>query len=133
MRKQILEAGGSLDRQDDSVWVIVLWFVPRGKDYTEVQTVYGFFPADKFDDAKEFVDSLHEDFTFSQLRSLNTPSVAAHFTLRPHTCCHCGEVVFRVGDQWHQKPKHETSQYCWVDPVSGSQLHEVEAEDEEES
>lgn len=39
-------------------------------------------------------------------------------------CRHCQSAVHRVGNQWHSVANSVLPQYCWVDPMHGSQLHE---------
>lgn len=39
-------------------------------------------------------------------------------------CVHCKVEIVKVADTWHSTSALTLSQYCWVDPVYGSQLHE---------
>lgn len=39
-------------------------------------------------------------------------------------CRHGQSAVYLVGNQWHIVANLVLPQYCWVDPVHGSQLHE---------
>lgn len=39
-------------------------------------------------------------------------------------CKHCQAAVRQIGNQWHSVANSVLPQYCWVDPVHGSQLHE---------
>lgn len=39
-------------------------------------------------------------------------------------CKHCGREITKLNDQWHDWKGGVLRQYCWVDQVEGSQLHE---------
>lgn len=46
---RIEAAGGNLIRQPDSQWVISVWYIPSGYDYTNAKAVVGFFPNELYD------------------------------------------------------------------------------------
>ena len=58
VRSRIEAAGGSLIRQPDSQWVISVWYIPGGYDYTNAKAVVGFFPNELYD----VVSALEEEW-----------------------------------------------------------------------
>ena len=123
VRSRIEASGGSLIRQPDSQWVISVWYIPGGYDYTNAEAVVGFFPNELYD----VVSALEEEWDcmpeMASVMDLRDPKVDAAFQRKESTCRHCGAQVWKAGQQWHSD-QEDWPQYCWVDPEKGSQLHE---------
>ena len=84
VRSRIEAAGGSLIRQPDSKWVISVWYIPGGYDYTNAKAVVGFFPNELYD----VVSALEEEWDcmpeMASVMDLRDPKVDAAFQREEH-------------------------------------------------
>lgn len=72
------------------------------------------------------------DYPFCEIEF--TASNGERFILQPtpddrpvlieSVCTHCKAEIKKLGNGLWLNAKHDLAQYCWVDPVHGSKLHE---------
>lgn len=123
---EICELNGTLLRKSDSRYAVSLWYVPGGCDYANARVIVGFWPEDQKENAEAF-NKKYDDFgTMASLIDLKDPKAEGIFKLAK--CKHCSETVSYnfLTEQWMSDKVDHLKQYCWVDPVKGSQLHEVQ-------
>lgn len=79
----------------------------------------------------ELVNKTKEEFTkkFVEFKNATWSYTLTHIdeevTIGSKICKHCGTAVEFKDGQWKDNKSDNLNQYCWTDPVSGSQLHEV--------
>lgn len=122
---EILELKGTLVRKSDSRYAVNLWYIPGGCDYVNARAIVGFWSEEHKAIAETFQQKYQYPGEMALMKDLEDPESQGSY--RPMNCKHCFAVVNYnyVGQQWMSDKTGELEQYCWVDPVKGSQLHEV--------
>lgn len=121
---EIISAGGDITRKPDSRYLVTLWYIPGGYDYANAKVVVGFWPEHLREAAEQFTKKYDYPGEMASMVDLQDPK--AEHLFKPHPCKHCGKMVnYRSIDQWVSDGNDGTEQYCWIDPVKGSQRHEV--------
>jgi len=96
---------------EEAVAMVSYWAIPGGSDYTNAYVKEVFFT--EMAEAQSFAT-----------RFSNPPEMAILLPL--HKCRNCGLKVFeRANGQFNDRKRPTLNQYCWVDEIHGSQLHEV--------
>ena len=122
---EICELKGSLVRKSDSRYAVSVWYIPGGCDYVNAVAVAGFWSEEEKANAEAFQKKHEHPPELANLVDLADPRLAGLFT--PKNCKHCfASVNFNYATRkWMSDKTGQLDQYCWVDPVKGSQLHEV--------
>jgi hypothetical protein len=123
--KEISNLHGSLSRQSDSRYAVSVWYIPGGCDYANAYTVVGFWPEDLKSEAETFQKKYEDSCEMAVLVDLQRSKASKLF--QPQQCKNCQEMVnfnfaFR---RWESDKSFPLHQYCWVDPMKGSQRHVV--------
>lgn len=122
---EICELKGTLVKKSDTRYAVSVWYIPGGCDYVNAQAIVGFWSEEEKANAEAFQNKYQHPPELAVLIDLAAPDAAGLF--RPKNCAHCfASVNFNYASrQWVTDKTGELEQYCWVDPVKGSQLHEV--------
>lgn len=122
---EIINAGGQLSRKADSRYAVNLWYIPGGYDYVNARAISGFWSEPQKAEAEAFQKKYEFPGEMAVFVDLQDPRLENSFRSVP--CKHCKvEVNYNSAyQQWVSDKTGELEQYCWVDPIKGSQLHEV--------
>ncbi len=116
---------GSLSRQPDSRYAVNLWYIPGGYDYVNASVIVGFWPEELKAEAESFHNKYSGPGEMAVLTDLQDPNSKEAY--KPQQCKHCKkEVNYNFAyKRWVSNEPALLQNYCWMDPIKGSQVHEV--------